>query len=177
MITKAIVMALPENRFSVSPILSGLAIVTNKTLGIKAPTLPDHRNKYKVRIPIFDGYEGDQAATANEDLSWATLCCIPGLTNALSVGDIVYVGFEDDDYSRPVILGQLFMGYIPSTSQTSPSLHLGELVVDDKRAAGVDASNVKLPTTTTIGDLSPIKLKQLSNLLANSFSNKDGTLS
>lgn len=62
--------------------------------------------KYTVYIPLL------RTATDEEvdaTLS-ATLCYTPGISNAFSVGDVVFVSFEDNLYDKPVILGKLYTG-------------------------------------------------------------------
>ena len=79
-------------------------------------------NKFKVRIPIFDGFSGQQGAVSDEHLSNATLCTLPNSDNVINVGDIVYVAFEDNDAGRPVILGHLYTG----TSKTNTIIDLSK---------------------------------------------------
>ena len=68
-------------------------------------------NIYEVRLPIFE-----KAGSSKDlpDLSGsyfqATLSQTPGQLNGFLVGDCVVVGFLDNKYSKPVILGKLFVG-------------------------------------------------------------------
>ncbi len=64
-------------------------------------------SKIRVRIPIFDGIANDPHSTADEDLSWATILCLPGFNIDYEIGDIVIVAFEDDDNGKPIIIGYL----------------------------------------------------------------------
>ena len=124
MITKAIVERLPEN---------GSA-------------------KFLIRIPIFDGFEGSKEDTDYNSLTEATLCCLPGVSNPVNVGDIVYVGFEDNNIARPVILGHLYLGDSPNASKTSIGLNLNSLTVSDQKYS--ESGSAKLPVGTSIGNLS-----------------------
>ncbi len=60
----------------------------------------------KIRIPKFDkmSYDG----TSFGDLSTSIVCSSPGTIVNYSVGDIVLVGFENNEISKPVILGLLY---------------------------------------------------------------------
>lgn len=104
-------------------------------------------NLFKVRIPIFDGIEGSSTSTDNDLLASATLCTLPNVDNVVSPGDIVYVGFENNDIGKPVILGQLYQK--PSKTNTCIDITLRSLVVEDKKNKQV--SLAKLPSDTTIG--------------------------
>lgn len=62
---------------------------------------------YKVRIPFLDKIESDSNPTLSEDLSEAPMCTIAGVHSVYESGDVVYIDFENDDLSDPVILGKL----------------------------------------------------------------------
>lgn len=62
----------------------------------------------KVRMPIFDKPSGVNLCTNNENLSIATICCLPNIIPQYNVGDVVFVAFEDNNLSTPVILGVLY---------------------------------------------------------------------
>lgn len=95
-------------------------------------------NYYQVYIPLLrKAGDTEDSATLK-----ATKICLPGISQDLKVGDIVYVGFEDTEYDRPVIFGKLF-------------------TLDDKGNDTVQTSKVltvtdkaQLPGDTTIGDIS-----------------------
>ena len=109
-------------------------------------------NKFKVRIPIFDGFSGQQGAVSDEHLSNATLCTLPNSDNVINVGDIVYVAFEDNDAGRPVILGHLYTG--TSKTNTIIDLSVRELNVTDKPTNGkYSIASANLPSNTRIGNL------------------------
>ena len=63
--------------------------------------------KYVVRIPIFNGKDGAPGATPGNELKSAIASTVPGIKGTLNVGDAVFVGFEENDYGKPVILGNL----------------------------------------------------------------------
>lgn len=67
-------------------------------------------NKYtvKVRIPRYDKIATDPAGVKTENLADGILCTLPGTSIAYVVGDIVLVDFENDELSKPVVLGLLY---------------------------------------------------------------------
>lgn len=109
----------------------------------------------RVRLPIFDKVDGAKNATKNEDLSIGTVCCLPNSSYQVNVGDIVFVGFEDNDISKPIILGQL---YRDVDSNTLMSLVLGTLETK---------TSTVLSENTTIGDVSANEIKCLSGIKTN----------
>ena len=65
-------------------------------------------NKVQVRMPLLDGIENSPDSPINsEDLCWASIMYIPGIEISYSVGDIVIVGFEDNNVGKPIVLGYL----------------------------------------------------------------------
>lgn len=76
------------------------------TRGIVVDT--DHNgDKIQVRIPIIDGMPNTDGATADEDLSWASSVCFSGIRVNYEKGDVVVVGFEDNNIGIPIVLGHL----------------------------------------------------------------------
>ena len=67
-------------------------------------------NKYtvKVRVPKYDQIKADSMGTKTEDLANGIVCTLPGMNITYSVGDVVLVAFENDELSKPVILGLLY---------------------------------------------------------------------
>ena len=109
----------------------------------------------RVRLPIFDKVDGAKNATKNEDLSIGTVCCLPNSSYQVNVGDVVFVGFEDNDISKPIILGQL---YRDVDSNTLMTLILGTLETK---------TSTVLSENTTIGDVSANEIKCLSGIKTN----------
>lgn len=114
-------------------------------------------DKYQVRVrlPIFDKADGAKNATKTEDLSVGTICCLPNSSYQVNVGDIVFVGFEDNDISKPIILGQL---YRDVDSNTLMTLVLGTL---ETKTSAVLSEN------TRIGNISADEIKCLSGIKTN----------
>lgn len=62
----------------------------------------------KVRVPKYDKIDSDSLGTKTEDLATGIVCTLPGMNLTYAVGDIVLVSFENDELSKPVILGLLY---------------------------------------------------------------------
>lgn len=75
---------------------------------------------YKVRIPKYDKISSATASTKTEDLAESIVCTIPGVDIAYALNDVVLVSFENDELSKPIILGLLYRDY-NSTSDISVS--------------------------------------------------------
>lgn len=111
--------------------------------------------KALVRLPIFDGNEASKVSTKSNNLSKATYCSIANVEIPFAKGDIVFVGFEDNDTSKPIILGHLYK----STKQSAtPGLNLSTLNT---------SSTTKLSESTYIGNVKPNELAYLTGLKAN----------
>ena len=100
-------------------------------------------NKIRVRIPIYDGAQNSQGSTSDDDLSWASVMCLPGLTINYEVGDIAIVGFEDDDIGKPIILGYLRLAN-GGSEKAKISANLNSLVVNDSLTTSTDVKFGKL---------------------------------
>lgn len=116
-------------------------------------------NKFFIRIPIFEkpGISSNESKL-NSTIFLATLSHEPTSFDSYNVGDCVFVGFENNDLGKPVILGKLFLN--KENERSIGALSSSSLVVKDKAV---------LPTDTTIGDTS------LSNIL-NFFSAVNDTI-
>lgn len=62
----------------------------------------------RVRIPRYNKAASSPTATDTADLAIATICTFPGVHPSYQIGDIVFVGFENDRINQPVILGLLY---------------------------------------------------------------------
>lgn len=62
----------------------------------------------KVRVPKFDRLATSTGGVRTKDLSKGIICTLPGVSLSYSVGDVVLVDFENDELSKPVILGTLY---------------------------------------------------------------------
>lgn len=75
-------------------------------------------NSYRVYIPLLRNANDDEIdATFN-----ATLAYTKGIVNSLKVNDVVFISFEDNFYSKPVILGSLYKGGVEQDVTTQALL-------------------------------------------------------
>lgn len=125
----------------------------NKTeiyLGKVEECLSNHR--YKVRVSAIDGSRNAPGSTLTSDLDNATYCTHPGICPNINVGDEVFVTYSDNDYSNPIIIGVAFN---QTNSDKGSKVIASDLEVTE---------SVKLPANTTIGGLTPSKIKYLANV-------------
>ena len=73
--------------------------------------------EYKVRIPRYDKLRTTPGGVLSKDLSSAIVCSVPGTNISFSEGDVVLVGFENDELNKPVILGLLYREDIKDTNK------------------------------------------------------------
>lgn len=106
----------------------------------------------KVRIPLLDRSSTSSLSTATENLNSATICTLPNCYMNLQIGDIVFVGFEDNTYYKAVILGHLSR---EASTSTYVDLSMRNLTVLD---------SAKLPSSTSIGELTAEKIQDLIGL-------------
>lgn len=114
----------------------------------------------RVRIPIINAIAGAKQATATADLSVAPICTISNVSHTVEVGDIVFVGFEDNDLSKPIILGQLYK------EKLTKDVYEGTLTDMVIRTLNVQ-QDVVLPESTKIGQVDSVAIKCLQNLNVN----------
>lgn len=114
-------------------------------------------NGYKalVRIPKYDETYGSRYGTKKENLPSATYCSIANIEIPIAVNDIVFIDFEDNDLSKPVILGHL---YKDGKYSSTPGLSLSTLNT---------SSTTKLSTSTWIGDVKPNEINCLTGVESN----------
>lgn len=104
-----------------------------------------------ITIPILDGYKPEYVGTSSG--RFATVCTLPGCNLSYNSGDVVFVEFEQDKQSEPVILGSLYREEQPSQL--------------DIKATSLQVSvNANLSEDTSIGDVSR---QNIYSLLGNTF--------
>ena len=109
----------------------------------------------KVRLPLLDGIKESRQGVQTSDLSNAIISSLPNSENNVSVGDIVIVGFEDEDLGKPIILGHL---YKETVSETQLDLTLRKLST---------TSSTILSEETSIGEVTKNEIKALKNIRFN----------
>jgi len=111
-------------------------------------------NKYSVRIPLFE-----TSSSPEQYVAKATACISDGVINPYSIGDVVYVGFESNEYDQAVILGKLSLTGLPNAEQrASASYAMDSLSV---------ANGAALPAGTSIGELTYKQLIETLNMVNN----------
>lgn len=132
----------------------------------KGKVISKNGNKYTVSLPIF------KTSDNNKDfISEATLCYSPGTYNAINIGDIVVVGFQDNELSRPIIIGKFFSS---DEELNAVGLNKVETLFVNTKAT--------LPNNTQLGDISVSDIKKLMTEIEiikdklDSLSNIDDTL-
>jgi hypothetical protein len=122
-------------------------------------------NKYLVRIPIF---ESAGQSNINQAISECTLSHNPGTYEALIPGDCVFISFEDNLYSKPVILGKLFVNV---ESESSGYQYNTDLKVTHKATLPVDTTIGSVPFDNILNYFNSINesIDRLS--IANDFAN------
>ena len=109
----------------------------------------------RIRIPLLDGASYSPLSTKNNSLNNATICSLPNCYPNIQVGDVVFVGFEDNTYYKAVILGHLSR---EAMTETYADVSLGN--VDIKTSAS-------LPRDTTIHEIGYAELSCLSGVKDN----------
>lgn len=89
-----------------------------------------------VRIPLFE-----PAGINKPILLTCPICYQPGNLDGYLVDDVVYIGFENNNFNNPIVLGKLYVG----EDRASNYSHANSLKVE---------SNATLPLNTTFGDIS-----------------------
>ena len=113
-------------------------------------------NEVRVRIPIFDRARDTSMSTKNSDLTVASICSLPNCYNFVQVGDVVFVGFEDNTTYRAIILGHLLTNNEHNTSEMR--MNLNKLCVEGE---------ARLSSETSIGQVTSTELGMLAGLTDN----------
>jgi hypothetical protein len=109
----------------------------------------------KVRIPLIHRIKNSTQHVVNKSLPEASICTLARSHPNLCIGDVVVVGFEANDLSKPIILGHL---YKESFDNSAESIELNDLNV---------ISETHLSKNTSIGDVSSFELAQLHGVRDN----------
>lgn len=110
--------------------------------GIISSYVNEETNKIKIRIPKYHRPVGVSGSVPNEELPYATIISSPGIKPQYIPGDIVYIDFEDDDLSKPCVIGKL--NYPDDVIDSVSNIKLGDVSVQ---------SSTNLSTNTKIGEI------------------------
>lgn len=116
---------------------------------------------YRVRIPVLNKLDSSVGATPTKELAIATIATPPGISPKFKNGDLVFIEYEEQDTSKPVIVGRMF-----NTLTSS--------IVSDAQFDSVQVSvNAHLPNDSTVGNNNSQNLKYLNGLTTNVQTNLD----
>lgn len=103
------------------------------------------KNKVQVRIPFFEGNykKGILPQLETYTTNWASIMYLPGLEVDYRVGDIVIVGFEDNNIGKPLVLGFLKL----TNSDPEESRLYGKFI------ESITSEKFAAPVTSTIGEI------------------------
>ena len=114
-----------------------------------------YKYSYRIRVPVLHKIKNAPGCTPTEELPIATLAVTPGNIPHILKDSVVYVDFESDDDSLPVILGVLLSSFEESSKDSKSSSNIVNLEV----------SNVcSLPKETNIGDVTSYQIGCLTKL-------------
>lgn len=150
----------------------------------------------KVRIPKYDKLASSVDGVSSEDLSTGIICAYPGMQVAYTAGDVVLVAFENNEISKPVVLGLLYregtndasVSKISRVEETLTSItealdriNLSGLYTHIKYSNDNGATFTSLYDYTDVNDesssyysASDIKINPLSSIVTWSISNNEG---
>lgn len=100
-------------------------------------TIDYNNNSCTVRLPLFEG-----AGSVHEVILPAIFSVQPGVYNGYAEGDVVFVDFETDNFSTPIVIGKLFLG----TEKEENSNKKGNLTASTLTVT----NSASLPLTTTL---------------------------
>lgn len=109
----------------------------------------------RIRIPLLDGVLASPMSTKQDSLNTATICTLPNCYMNIQVGDIVFVGFEDNTYYKAVVLGHLSR---EAMTDTYADVTFRNLQILD---------SATLPTETSIGDITFSEFSKLAGISEN----------
>lgn len=109
----------------------------------------------KVRIPLLDSIASAPMSNSSNNLNIATICSLPNCYMNIQVGDVVFVGFEDNTYYKAVVLGHLSR---EAFSSSYADVTFGELTVN---------AGAYLPQQTSIGEVTSSEIARLQGLREN----------
>mgnify|MGYP003292549718 CR=1 FL=1 len=109
-------------------------------------TINFSENSCTVRLPLFE-----TAAAQGEVILDAIISIQPGLYNGYTEGDVVFVDFENNKLSQPIIVGKLYLGAAKEAAAGAPS--------------AMTVSNLKVTTQATLPVDTRLSLEGLGNIV------------
>jgi hypothetical protein len=109
----------------------------------------------KIRIPLVHRTISSNNHTSYESLPVAKICTLPNTHPNIRKGDVVIVALENNDATKPLIIGYL---YIDKEYETKISPNLYSLNV---------SADAQLSSSTSIGEVAPEDIKQLKGAREN----------
>lgn len=106
-------------------------------------------DKAIVRIPNIDKSLSAVANIPDSDLTPSPISTLPGIQPKLQAGDVVIIGFEDDNFSKPIILGTL----LSRATSSVCNITVDSLTTNGKSNLNQD---------TFIGNISPTNIESLA---------------
>lgn len=110
---------------------------------------------YRVRIPILNKLSSSVGATPTNELAVATIATPPGISPKFRTGDLVFIEYEENDTSKPVIVGRMFNTL---TSNIASDAYFDSVTV---------SVNATLPKDSNVGDTTSQNLIYLNGLNSN----------
>lgn len=114
----------------------------------------NENNLIKIRIPKYHKFENVAGCTPDDNLPYAAICSLPGITPVYIPEDIVYIEFEDDDLSKPVIIGKLIrnndINSYSNISAQSLSINGDAKISSDTQIGSITYENLKYVTESFI---------------------------
>ena len=111
--------------------------------------------KVAVRIPLIDRVDTSNVYIKDSDLHTASICTLPRADINLMCGDVVIIGFENDDLGKPIILGYL---YRADYAANGLDINLNSLEV---------VSTARLSSDTSIGNVTSTDIACLQGIGGN----------
>lgn len=97
-----------------------------------------------ITIPVLDGY--GSYVKSNVHGREAIICSLPGCKPSYGAGDVVFVSFEEDETSKPVVLGVLYRKEQLSQMDieaTSLQVNVNTILTEDVNIGDVSGSDMK----------------------------------
>lgn len=113
-------------------------------------------NHFRVRVPVLNKFDSSVGSTPINELAIATVCAVPGYNPSFTIGDKVFVDFEENDFSRPVIMGKIYNQNHNKSTASDGNLDSIKVSV-----------NAELPSDTNIGTVTKQEIAQLKGLNTN----------